>query len=369
MRWLYQGYTSPPNVSAVTVPDFVQPEYPDQIHRERPHAALMPALFFTFAIAEMPAPELSWAPVYPDFARADVRRPWDQALAFPETPQPDAESVPELSWRSVYPDIPRAPRRPPVFTEHFWNPETPAAELPDLSWRPEYPDFTRALPRTAYYLPFVWNTDTPVVVPAPDFFGIQGTDLFRAPVFPESATFEPPNIVHEGREAPSRGLYTGPRGLYHSEPVVGEPHALANDIVGTTQAVATSSAVTILVGDELFDTWSLFDPAKSGLVFKHRGYYLVGGAIEFEANTTNSRELRIILSDAAATPFRTLAHVSQPAAPTIPTRFNVTAGPFLMEVGWFVSLIGFQDSGADRDVTGAALWVQRVAPATTILPT
>jgi hypothetical protein len=101
--------------------------------------------FDPFPVAP-PAPDLSWSPTFPDFARVAQPNTHPAFVFFDPFPIPEA---PALSWAPTYPDtVPgRAPLVPPPFLS--FNPDPIAPPVPPLAWAPVYPGPVRTLPGLA----------------------------------------------------------------------------------------------------------------------------------------------------------------------------------------------------------------------------
>lgn len=202
--------------------------YPDQIHRPAVHASRQQALaYHPEPIAPAaPAPELSWAPAYPDFTRArpGLLTARQQAWAGPIEPPADPFQIPALSWRPEYPDrIVRVQPHPsalPAWTGQaavagdqlssgaadsgvIWRPArvqyqglaapvlVPEAVEP-LTWAPDYPDQLLPARRVAN-----WYWAGPLQ-PRGD------GDLRWAPSFPDRV------LPKAGLAAARQQAYTGP---------------------------------------------------------------------------------------------------------------------------------------------------------------
>ena len=388
----FQAYAAP----ELTIPPLIsgwEPQYPDfarEAERVAETQSVNPVLFEPFE-------ELSWEPEFPDFARILQARPWLEAYASPTL----FEAFPELSWEPEYPDFARGlPSRPeleayasPVLFEPFeelsWEPEFPdqlpaphivppqevfvrvVEAAPDLSWQPRFPDSAREAERVVEFPFLSWNPETPAPAVVPDFFGPQSVDIILPVPFPESQRFEPVPFIAPRIEHVSRGIYDWDRGHYHTPAIsTGEPHAVANDVIGGTQSVADGSTLIVLqVGLTLVDPWTLYDAPRFGFVIRHPGYYTTGGWVEWASDAVGVRNAEIVLTDDAGIDLRSLAQTSQNAVSGLATRQNLSGQIFLMQVGWYVTLRGFQTSGGPLNADFASLWLQRVAPPDTILPT
>ena len=164
------------------------PTYPDRDRRREVHPSQQQALaFHPEPIQNPPAPELSWAAVYPDRVLPQVRLApsQQQAFAFWPVPIPTTTSVTlhrlllalttevaapppvftDLRWEAVYPD--RFPPRPfPVGARTFRvDPFPPALPVTALSWQGSYPSrIVRPVFLTARQQAFVFSP-SPVAPP------------------------------------------------------------------------------------------------------------------------------------------------------------------------------------------------------------
>jgi len=94
-------------------------------------------------IAAAAAPDLSWAPTYPDFAREALNTAALKKAFFAPDQKPAAAI--NVDWKSTYPSLLLPKKDPTEFKT--WYARPPNLEffaVPDLSWNPSYPSFTRS---------------------------------------------------------------------------------------------------------------------------------------------------------------------------------------------------------------------------------
>jgi hypothetical protein len=116
----------------------------------------------------------------------------------------------------------------------------------------------------------------------------------------------------------------------------------------TDQTITNAGPADISFSDEHFDVggyWAIGDPTK--LVAPTDGYYLIGGQILWDSNTTAVRATYIEVDDTTY-----IASVSQAAASVANMQQNISALYFLA-AGSYVKLVVNQTSTGDRVAEGA----------------
>lgn len=142
-RFQYQQLGSSPfSAAPAAAPDLSwSPTCPGPTRRLSSAAALAPAFFAVFALAQLPVPANAWEAKYPARAPSRPGLHASQQQAFAYTSALPNLAVPSLSWKAVHPDaIARRSLRPEQQQAYAHTIAIPNYAVPALAWSGAFPD-------------------------------------------------------------------------------------------------------------------------------------------------------------------------------------------------------------------------------------
>jgi hypothetical protein len=121
------------------------PVYPERIDRKEVHPSQVPSFFFTFALAQLPVPDLSWKGVYPDKVDPVVSLATASQRAHFGPEREPTVAAPDLSWEPQYEDIVRSLKTIDTSSQKAYF--APEKDFPPRvsEWEPDYQDHIDAL--------------------------------------------------------------------------------------------------------------------------------------------------------------------------------------------------------------------------------
>jgi len=172
----------------------------------------------------------------------------------------------------------------------------------------------------------------------------------------------------------SRGIYAGPRGLYHEErSSAAEPYCAANTQNAQVIPTATPTLLNI-VGALSFagtfdeDPWGMIDVANDRIVFTHEGWYSVTVAVgSFAATAGTEILLHMRVYNAAGLVLRDVIKSNRVTPGSEINSFHLsTLEPFVR--GYYLQTYVTQSSGVNKTAGPFRIYLARVATNTKVVP-
>ena len=261
-----------------------------------------------------------------------------------------------------------------------------AAALPTLLLRPHAPPRSPEKPRFEYYqrqrlLPTVATAAVPAgqtLRPKHQFHYASFVRPWDYRQFSARKLVKPRlpgTAIAVGSEVPSRGIYTGPRGLYHTESAEGQPYASANTEnaqiiptgVKTRLNIATKSSFAAFSGVDA-DAWGMVDTSEHHVIVKHDGWYLVTFQVQ-SFNPTTGTEVTCQLDKYQTDGTFDRTFIKDTRVATGGTVFFNGSATIPFGAGQYIEAFVTHGSGVDKTIGVCYIGMHRFSGPTLVLPT